>query len=104
MAYRAIRMGEGQEGPQTAGHGVHALLGVEVGHLLLLALLIISVAGLDVLHLALHTVHAQHALLTLQLEGQDHQLHHQGEQDQRQAVGPGEGIEQAGQPGKGTQI
>ena len=90
--------GEGQEGPQAAGHGVDALLGVQVGHLLLLPLLVVGVAGLDILDLALHPVHAQHALLALHLEGQDHQLHHQGEEDQRHAVGTGQAVEHSRQP------
>ena len=90
--------GERQEGPQAAGHGVDALFGVQVGHLLLLPLLVVGVAGLDILDLALHPVHAQHALLALHLEGQDHQLHHQGEEDQGHAVGTGQAVEDSRQP------
>ena len=93
--------GEGQEGPQTAGHGIHALPGIQVRHLRLLTLLVVGVAGLDLLDLALHTAHAQHTLFALELEGQDHQLHHQGEEDQRQAVRPGQRIKHTGQPGEG---
>ena len=92
--------GERQEGPQAAGHGVDAFLGVQVGHFLLLPLLVVGEAGLDILDLALHPVHAQHALLALHLEGQDHQLHHQGEQDQRHAVGTGQAVEHSRQPGE----
>ena len=92
--------GEGNEGPQAAGHGVHALTGVQVRHLLLLALPIVGEAGLDILHLALHPVHPEHTLLALELEGQDHQLHHQSEEDQSQTVGPGETVKQPGQPRK----
>ena len=94
--------GEGQEGPQTAGHGVDTLAGVEVGDLLLLTLLVVGVLLLDLLHLAVHAAHAEHTFLALELEGKDHQLHQQGEEDQRHAVRPGPGIEQTGQPGKGN--
>ena len=90
--------GERDEGPQAAGHGVHTLAGVEVGHLLLLLFLVVGIPRLDILDLTLHAIHAQHALLALELEGQQHQLHHQGEQDQRHAVGARPGVEQAGQP------
>ena len=92
---------EGDHGPQAAGHGVDAFLGIQLRHGLLLLLLVIGVAGLDIVELALHTVHAQHALLALELEGQQHQLHHQGKQDQGHAIGPGPAVEQPGQEGKG---
>ena len=62
--------GEGKERPQAAGRGVDALSGVEIGHFLLLPLLVVGVTGLDVLDLALQAVHPQHALLALELEGQ----------------------------------
>ena len=94
--------GEGNEEPQAAGHGVDAFLGIQLRHGLLLLLLVVGIAGLDVVELALHAVHAQHALLALELEGQQHQLHHQGKQDQGHAIGPGPAVEQPGQEGKGN--
>ena len=69
-------------------------------HLLLLALPIVGEAGLEILHLALHPVHPEHTILALELEGQDHQVHHQSEEDQSQTVGPGETVKQPGQPRK----
>ena len=94
--------GEGQEGPEAAAHGVDALPGVQVGHFLVLLLLIVGVAHLDVLDFALHAVHPQHALLALELEGQNHDFHHQGEQNQRQTVGAGDAVKQARQPCEGN--
>ena len=67
---------QGQEGPQAATHGIDALTGIQIGHLLLLTLFVVGKAGLDILDLALHAVHTHHALLALELEGQDDQLHH----------------------------
>ena len=90
--------GEGDERPQAAGHRVHTLARVELCHLLLLALAVVGEAGLDILDLALHPVHAEHALLALELEGQQHELHHEGKEDQRNAVGARPTVEQAGQP------
>ena len=90
--------GEGQEGPQAAGHGVDTLAGVEVGDLLLLLLLVVGVPLLDLLHLAVHTPHAEHTLLAFQLEGKENQLHHEGEEDQRDTVGACPRVEQAGEP------
>ena len=68
--------GQGQEGPQAATHGIDALTGIQIGHLLLLTLFVVGKAGLNILDLALHAVHTHHALLALELEGQDDQLHH----------------------------
>ena len=96
MAYRAIRMGKGMKDHRQPDMGFTPLTGVQVRHLLLLALPIVGEAGLDILHLALHPVHPEHTLLALELEGQDHQLHHQSEEDQSQTVGPGETVKQAG--------
>ena len=91
---------EGDKGPQAAAHGIYALPGIQVSHFLLLTLPVVGIAGLNILDLALHAVHAQHALFAFQLEGQQHQLHHQREQDQCQTVRPGNIIENTGQPGK----
>ena len=90
--------GEGQEGPQAPGHGVDALAGIEVRDLLLLLFFVIGVFLLDLLHLAVHAAHAEHTLLALELEGKQHQLDDQGEEDQSDAVRARPGIEQAGEP------
>ena len=79
--------GHGQKAPQAPAHGVDALLGVELLQLLVHLHLVVGVFLLDLLHLAGHPVHTHHALLGLHLEGQQHQLDHQGEEDERQAVG-----------------
>ena len=92
--------GQGQEAPQAAGHGIDALFGIELLHLLLHLHLVIGVFLLDLLHLAGHPAHADHALFGLHLEGEQDQLDDQSKQDQRHAIGPGETVEQPHQSRK----
>lgn len=62
-------MGKGMNDPQAAGHRVHTLARVELCHLLLLALAVVGEAGLDILDLALHPVHAEQLFLHLSWKG-----------------------------------
>ena len=94
--------GEGQEAPEAAAHGVHALLRVEELHLLIHALGIVGVFRLDLFHLGLEEIHAHHALFRLHLEGQRDELHDEREEHQRPAVGAGQLIEGAQDPGEGN--
>ena len=93
--------GQGQEAPQAAAHGIEALFLIELLHLLLHLQLIVGILFLDLLHLAGHPAHPQHALLGLDLEGQQDQLDDQREQDQRHAVGPRQVVKQPHQGRKG---
>ena len=76
----------GDHGPAAAPHGVDVVLGVELLNLLVILLPVVAAALLDLLKLAVHHVHFDHALLALQMEGEEDDLHHHGEQDQRDAV------------------
>ena len=91
----------GQKGPETAAGGVDAGLLIELGHLLLVLLLIFRVSLLQLRLLAGETAHADHAALGLHLEGQHHQGDQQAEEDDGQTVGPGGGVQPAQQGGKG---
>ena len=86
------------QAPQTSAHGVDPLVCIELLQLLLVLHLVVGVLLLQLLLLVRQTAHTDHTLLALHLEGQHHQLHHQGEEDQGHAVGPGEAVEQAHQP------
>ena len=93
--------GQGQEAPETAGHGVDPLFGVELLHFLAQLRLVVGVLLLQLLHPPGHTVHADHALLRFQLEGKHQELDHQREEDDGHAVGTGHVVEQPQQPGEG---
>ena len=94
--------GEGQEAPEASAHVVHALLCVEELHLLVHARGIIGVFRLDLFHLGLEEIHAHHALFRLHLEGQGDELHDERKEHQCPAVGAGQLIEGAQDPGEGN--
>lgn len=78
--------GEGQQGPEAAGHGVDPLLLIELGNLLLILLLISRIFLLQLLELGGKAAHVHHAALALHLEGQQHQLDNQGEENNGKAI------------------
>ena len=94
--------GEGQETPEASAHGVHALLGIEHLHLFVHALGIVGRFRLDLFHLGLEEIHAHHALFRLHLEGQRDELHDDREEHESPAVGAGQLIEGAQDPGEGN--
>ena len=77
---------QGQKGPQTPAHGVGPLLLIKLLDLLLVALLVLGILLLQLLDLAVEHVHLDHALLSLQGQGEEDHLHHQGKEDQSDAV------------------
>ena len=64
--------GHGKEAPEAAAHGVNAVLLIELLLLLRQLLAVVGVALLQLLHLAGHHVHADHAASALHHEGQQH--------------------------------
>ena len=93
--------GQGNETPEAAAHGADALFFVELLHLLIHFCLIVGILLLDLLHLAGHAVHPDHALLGLDLEGQHDELDDNGEQNDSQTVGIGQVVKQLDQRGEG---
>ena len=70
---------DGDEGPQAPAHGVDLLLLIELLDLQVIALPVLAVLLLQLLHFTGEQVHLDHALLALQVEGEEHQLDDQGE-------------------------
>ena len=89
--------GQGDEAPQAAAHGADALFGIELLHLFTHLGLVVGVLFLDLLNFAVHTAHADHALLGLHLEWQQNQLDDQSEQDDGNTVRARQVIKQAQQ-------
>ena len=95
--------GQGQEGPKTAGRGLHALLLIELGQLLAVFFPVAGVLlGQDLL-LFRQSAHSQHTLTTFQEDGGQDQTDHQAEQDDGHTIAAGDVVEQQKQLGKGGQ-
>ena len=91
----------GQQAPQAAaahGDALFFIKGLDGG---ILTLGIIGVAALDLLHLGLQPGHFHHAFLGLGRHGQQHQLHHDGKNDQGKAIAAGELIQPVQQVAEG---
>ena len=93
--------GQGQEGPQTAAGGLHALLVIELLELLRVFLPVPGVLLLQDFLFLRQAAHGEHAFPPLQEEGEQDDTDHQAEEQQRHAVAAGEVIEQQQQLGKG---
>ena len=74
---------ERDQGPQAAGHGVHALFPVQLLHFGIQLLLVPFVAALQFLDLRLQAGGTHHALLALRHEGGEDQVHREGKEDDR---------------------
>ena len=81
-----------QETPKAPAHGVDTLFRVELLDFLVHLHLVIGVLFLNLLDFPVHTVHPNHTLLGLHLEGQQDQLDDQGKENQRHAVRTGKVI------------
>src|SRR5699024_575650 len=89
------------EGPATAAHGADLVVRIELVDLLTITLPVAAAALLNLFDLAVEQIHLDHALLALQRQGEEDDLHHQGKDDQGNAVAikdPTEGLQQ---PAKG---
>ena len=84
---------ERNERPQAAAAHGHALFLVHLLDGQLVFLLVVAVFGLKGLDLRRQTGHLEHTLLALDRHRQQHQLDDQREQNQRQTVVVGEGIQ-----------
>ena len=93
--------GERNEGPQTAGHGVGAVLLVELLHLLVELLGVPLVSALDLLDLGLKTGGAHHALLALRHERGQNEVDDESEEYDGHTVIAGQLIELDHEPRKG---
>ena len=76
----------GYKAPQAAAAHGNAFLLVQLLHGLALPCLVVRVLALDLLHLGGEPGHLHHALLGLGGDGQEHELHQHGKQDQGHAV------------------
>ena len=92
---------QGEHGPQAAPHGIDVLLGVELLDLLVIPGLVLAVLLLEFLHFPREHVHLDHAPLSLQGQGEQNELHHQGEEDEGHTVAVEEVVEEHQQPGEG---
>ena len=68
----------GDEGPEAAAHGVDLFLLIELLDLQIIALPVLAVLLLQLLHFAGEQIHLDHASLSLQAEGEQHQLDDEG--------------------------
>ena len=84
---------ERNERPQAAAAHGHAFFLVHLLDSHLVFLLVVAVFGLKGLDLRRQTGHLEHTLLALDRHRQQHQLDDQREQNQRQTVAVGEGIQ-----------
>ena len=91
----------GDEGPQTAPHGVDLLPLIELLKLQIVALLVLAILLLQLLHPSGEHGGLNHALLALQGNREEHQLDDDAKQDQGQAVAVEHIVEKQQQPGKG---
>ena len=91
----------GHQAPQAAAAHGYALFLVHSLNGRVLALGIVGIAALDLLHPGLKAGHLHHALLGFGRHGQHHQLHDDGEQDQRDTIVVGKLIQPAHQIAEG---
>ena len=92
----------GHKAPQAAAAHGYALFSVELLHGLVLPVGIIGIAALNVLHSGGQAGHFHHALFGLGSDGQQHQLHQNGEQNQGHTVVTGDPIQKLHQVAKGN--
>ena len=93
--------GEGDKGPQTAGHGVRAVFLVQLLHLLIELLGVALMPALELLHLGLEARGAHHAFLALSHEGRQDKVDDKGEEYDGYAVIAGQLIELDHKPCEG---
>ena len=82
-------------------HGVDLLLLIELLELQIVALPVLAVLLLQLLHLSREHGSLNHALFTLQRDGEEHQFNDNGKENQGYAVAAEQIIEKQQQPGKG---
>ena len=93
--------GEGNEGPEAAGHGIDALFPVELLHLGVELLGVALVAALQLLDFGLEPGGAHHALLALGHKGGENKVDRQSEENNGHTIAAGQLIELDHEPGKG---
>ena len=91
----------GNKAPQAAAAHGNPLFPIQVLHGLILAGGIIGITALNFLQLGRQPGHFHHALFGFRGNGQEHQLHNNGKQNQREAVVIGQPIQSLHQVAEG---
>ena len=92
----------GHEAPQAAAAHGNALFLIKLLQSLVLAVGVVGIAALDILHSGSQPGHLHHALFGLGGDGQQHQLHNHGKQNQGRAVVSGKPVKQFHQIAEGN--